>query len=60
MALPALCCGKGKANMLRALLTLEKYETTNNDVCGMRRCSLNIVQWSKNDTKSMEMTTGDY
>ena len=41
------CCGKSGANTLRALLTFEKYETTNYEVFGMRRYSQNIFQWNK-------------
>ena len=51
---------KGGANTLRALLTLEKYEKTNHDICVMRRYGQNIFQWNKNDIKSTRMTTGDY
>ena len=46
--------------MLGALLTFDKYETTNYDVCGMRRYSRNILQLNKNDIKRMKMTTRDY
>ena len=42
---------------MRTLLIFEKYETTNFDVCGMRRYNWNILQWNKNDIKSMRMTT---
>ena len=60
MVKPALHSEKGGTNILRALLTIEKYETRNYDVSGMRRYSWNILQWNKNDTNSMKMTNGDY
>ena len=37
MVKPALRSEKGGANILRALLTIEKYKTANYDVSGMRR-----------------------
>ena len=45
---------------LRALLTFEKYETTNYHVSGMRRYTRNVLQWNKNDIKSTRMTNRDY
>ena len=52
MILPALRCGKGGANTLWALLTFEKYKTTNFDVYEIRSYSRNIFQWNKNDIKA--------
>ena len=46
--------------ILRALLTFEKYETTNYDISGMRRYCRNILQWNKSNLKSTKMTNGDY
>ena len=46
--------------MLWALLTFEKYEPTNYDVCGMKRYSQNILQWNKNDMISTKATTGEF
>ena len=47
---------KGGANTMRALITLEKYETTNYDVGRMSRYSQNKLQWNKSKTKGMKMT----
>ena len=41
---------------MRALVTIEKYERTNYDVCRMGRYIRNIFQWNKNKTKSTKMT----
>ena len=51
---------KGEANTMRALLTSEKYETINYDVCCMRRYSRNILQWTKTMQKAWKCPTGDY
>ena len=51
---------KGGVNILRDLLTFEKYETTNYNLSGKRRYSQNILQWNKNDMNSMKMTNGDF
>ena len=50
----------GRANLLQTLFFLEKYKTNINDVSERRRYSWNILQWSKNDLKSMITTNGDY
>ena len=60
MVQPNLRCVKGGANMSRALLTFEKYETTNYGLSGIYRYSQNIFQWNKNNMESTRMTTGDY
>ena len=38
----------------------ENYETNIDDVCGKRGYCRNILQWSKNNLKSMNNTNGDY
>ena len=56
MVLPALGCVKGGANTMWTLVTLEKYDSTLNDVCIMGSYARNILQWNKNKTKSTEIT----
>ena len=60
MVLTGLHSEKGGANTLRVPLILKKYKTMNYDACRMRRYSWNILQWNKNDMKSMKMTTRVY
>ena len=55
MVKAALHCVKGGANTMRALITFEKYETTNYDVGKIRRYGQNILQWNKIKTKSIKM-----
>ena len=58
--LSALRSEKGSVNMLRTLFLIEKDETNIDDIGGKRRYCWNILQWSKNDFKSMIYTNGDY
>ena len=39
-------------------LNFWKAQTTNNDICRMRRYSRNIFQWNKNKTESTKTTQG--
>ena len=46
--------------MMRALFILKPIETTNYDVCTMRRYRRNILQWKENNKECLKRPNGDY
>ena len=56
MVLPS----KGGGNKTWAPFFSKPTETTNYDVCIMRRYRRNILQWEENDIECMKIPSGDY